>query len=297
MLEKTTNYRLAKEAYAKNENIVQKLTSLGVDKSECIEIAYEIQAGSYTSAFNQSLFGFNRNKVLHQIIRNYTDLTDVSDTAVFGIGEAVNWIGFDGAIKNFYGVELSYSRLRYARSNIAELNGIQKSILIKGDASETIFNPNSFDLTVTLHSIEPNGNIQGKIMLNNVINYSSKYVLLFEPDFSTAPPAMKSRMEANGYVCNIEDVISSDPSVYVVDKFLLEIQENENNLTTCWILKKNEYKDSEQDKFVCPYSNSPLVEFAGCKYSSGSGLIYPTIDDILFINKKDAIFIGGSDLE
>lgn len=58
MLEKTTNYRLAKEAHAKNENIAQKLTSLGVDKCECIEIAYKIQAGSYTSAFNQPLFGF-----------------------------------------------------------------------------------------------------------------------------------------------------------------------------------------------------------------------------------------------
>jgi hypothetical protein len=56
MLEKTRNYKVAKEAYARNENIVQKLTSLGVDKSACIEIAYEIQAGSYTSLYYSSCF-------------------------------------------------------------------------------------------------------------------------------------------------------------------------------------------------------------------------------------------------
>ena len=297
MLEKTTNYRVAKEAYARNENIIQKLTSLGVDKSVCIEIAYEIQAGSYTSAFSESEFGSKRNKVLHDIIRRYSDLDDVANVGVFGVGEAANWIGFDGVVKSFYGVELSYSRLRYARSNIAELNGIQKSTLIKGDASEVIFNSNSFDLTMTLHSIEPNGNVQGEKMLKNVINYSSRYIILFEPDYSTAPAPMKSRMEANGYVCNIQDVIDSDSSVSMVDKFLLDIQENKDNLTTCWILKKNTFEDSVDHKLVCPYSNNTLVDFEGSKYSSDSGLIYPVIDDILFINKQDAIFIGGNDLD
>ena len=296
MLEKTTNYRVAKEAYAKNENIIQKLTSLGVNKSACIEIAYEIQAGSYTSAFKETEFGSKRNKVLHGIIRRYSDLDEVANVGVFGVGEAANWIGFDGTIENFYGVELSYSRLRYARSNIAELNEIKKSTLIKGDASEVIFNSNSFDLTITLHSIEPNGNVQGERMLKNVINYSSKYIILFEPDYSNALSPMKARMKANGYVCNIQDVIDSESSVSVVDKFLLDIQENNDNLTTCWIIKKNIFEDSIGDKFTCPYTNNTLVDFKGSKYSSDAGLIYPVIDDILFINKQDAIFIGGNDL-
>lgn len=297
MLEKTRNYKVAKEAYARNENIIQKLTSLGVDKSVCIEIAYEIQAGSYTSLFYSSEFGSKRNKVLHNVIRRYSDLDDVANIGVFGVGEAVNWIGFDGAVKSFCGVELSYSRLRHARSNLAQLTGIQKSTLIKGDAAEVIFNPNSFDLTMTLHSIEPNGNVQGAEMLKNVINYSSKYIILFEPDYSTAPAPMKARMEANGYVCNIQDVIDSESSVSVVDKFVLDIQENNDNLTTCWILKKIIFEDSRDDKLVCPYSNNTLVDFEGSKYSSDSGLLYPVIDDILFINKQDAIFIGGTGLE
>lgn len=297
LLEKTKYYKLAKEVYARNENIVQKLMSLGVDKSVSIEIAYELQAGSYTSAFNASKLGPKRNKILHQIIKKYTDLSDVSDVGVFGVGEAANWIGFDGKIENFYGIELSYSRLRYARSNLKELSALQNYFLIKGDATELIFKPNSFDLTITLHSIEPNGNIQGKKMLNNVLNCSSKYILLVEPDFSSAPDEMKKRMEANDYTRNIEEVITSNPTISVIEKFNLKVQENEKNLSTCWIIKKNIFQETIDDKFCCPYSKSPLIDFNGSKYARDSGLIYPIIDDIFFINSQDAIFIGGNDLK
>ncbi len=297
MLKKIKYYQLAKEIFDIGGNIVQKLMSIGVDKSDCIEIAYEIQAGSYTTAFHKSDFGANRNSVLHKIIKQYSDRDEVSSVGVFGVGEAVNWIGFDGVIADFYGVELSYSRLRYARSNVSKIESIKKSAFIKGDASETIFEPNSFDLTMTLHSIEPNGDVQGEKILRNVINCSSKYIILFEPDYSSAPNAMKERMKSHNYVCNIEQVISNLQNVSVVDKFLLDIQENDDNTTTCWVLRKKHMKPSGSGKLVCPYSNGSLIDFANVKYSPEAGLVYPIIDDIMFINKSDAVFIGGKDLE
>jgi hypothetical protein len=289
-------YQTAIEVYKKGENVVQTLLKEGANKSESIEIAYELQAGSYTSAFHKSSFYATRNKALHTIIEKYCDLPEVSSVGVFGVGEAVNWIGFKGQINDFYGVELSYSRLRYARSNLSEVVGIKQNTLIKGDASETVFKPSSFDLTITLHSIEPNGDVQGEKMLRNVINSSSKYVLLFEPDYSTAPKSMRERMKSNGYVCNIEQVIEELQTVSVIDKFLLEIQANNDNLTTCWILEKNQIELSVDNKLVCPYSNDPLIDLADEKYSPEVGLVYPTIDGIMFINKGDAVFVGAQDL-
>jgi len=187
---------------------------------------------------------------------------------------------------------LSFSRLRFAFDNISKLQGINSFQLLKGDASEVIFADNSFDLSITLHSIEPNGNVQGAKILENVINSSSKYVILFEPDFSTAHDAMKERMIKNDYVRNIAEEISKNNTVQVIDCFVTEIQENENNKTTCWILEKVNKVNGSEIKLVCPYTNGALVNYKEGLYSPQAGLIYSKINNFFLLNKQDAIFIG-----
>jgi hypothetical protein len=292
MKNKIKFYQTAVEVYKKGENIAQALLKAGANKSDIIEIAYELQSGSYTSAFYKSEFGAIRNKALHVIIEKYCRLDEVSSVGVFGVGEAVNWIGFNGCIDNFYGVELSYSRLKYADNNLSKLKGIGHRTLIKGDASEVIFNDNSFDLSITLHSIEPNGNEQGTQMLHNVVNSSSKYVLLFEPDYLTAPESMKVRMKSHDYVCNISEELEKIDSIRIVDKFNLDIQGNSDNLTTCWMIEKIDKNNSLKVKTICPFSYDELIDYENTKYSKMSGLAYPIINNFVFLNKNDAIFVG-----
>ena len=83
--EKVKYYQIALQAFENGKNIVTTLRKLGVKKSECIELAYEIQAGSYTQDFNE--FQLSRNKVIHSIINEYTKLPEVNSVGVFGIGE------------------------------------------------------------------------------------------------------------------------------------------------------------------------------------------------------------------
>ncbi|KGJ97002.1 hypothetical protein [Colwellia psychrerythraea] len=288
--EKIELYQVAKEALSKGQNMVKTLIDRGASKSDSIEISYELQAGEYTRGFNEK--SLRRNKELHKIIDKYLALDGIDSVGVFGVGEAKNWIGYEGKIKSLFGVELSFSRLRFAFDNISKLKGINSFQLFKGDASEVTFANNSFDLSITLHSIEPNGNEQGAKILENVINSSSKYIILFEPDFSTAHDVMKERMIKNDYVRNIAEKISKNDSVNVIDCFVTEIQENENNKTTCWILEKvNKVKLSEM-KLVCPYTNDALVNYKEGLYSPQAGLIYSKINDFFLLNKRDAIFIG-----
>ena len=108
--EKVKYYQIALQAFKNGKNIVSTLRKLGVKKSECIELAYEIQAGSYTLEFNDR--ELSRNKALHSIINQFTVFDDVNSIGVFGVGEAKNWIGYEGRINNLFGVELSFSRLR-----------------------------------------------------------------------------------------------------------------------------------------------------------------------------------------
>jgi hypothetical protein len=272
------------------KNIVSTLRRLGVNKSDCIELAYEIQAGSYTLEFNDR--ELSRNKVLHSIINQYTVFDDVNSIGVFGVGEAKNWIGYEGSINSLFGVELSFSRLRWAHKNLEKISDINSIHLIKGDASEKIFNKNSFDISITLHSIEPNGNEQGASILNNVIESSSKYVILFEPDYSTAHKEMKKRMESNDYVRNISDELSKMSSINIIDKFVMGIQQNPDNLTTCWIIEKINKTNSVANKMICPFTNGDLNEYNDMMYSPKAGVCYPKINEFIFLNKNDAVFIG-----
>jgi hypothetical protein len=234
----------------------------------------------------------SRNKLIHSIINKYTVLEGVKTCGVFGIGEAVNWIGYEGKLNNLFGVELSFSRLRWAQKNLKKIFDINSFCLIKGDASEKIFNKNSFDISITLHSIEPNGNLQGEIILNNVIDSSSKYVILFEPDYLNAHLEMKKRIMKNDYVRNISDVLSRISSINIIDKFVMDLSQNPDNLTTCWIIEKVNKTTSVKNKMVCPFTTGDLKEYSDMMYSSKAGAGFPKINEITFLNKQDAVFIG-----
>lgn len=289
ILEKIEYYKLACKTFEENENVIQTLVNSGANKSTSIELAYELQAAGYTRNFNE--LALRRNTEIHKIINQYVSLSDVTSVAVLGVGEAKNWIGYEGEIEEFFGLELSYSRLRYAHENLTKVPGIKNFSLLKGDATQTVFQENAVDLSITLHSIEPNGNTQGTLMLENVIECSSKYVLLFEPDFPTAPPEMQERMLKHDYVQNIDENLSKMDSIIVREKFVMDIQETDNNLTTCWVVEKK-VKTNASNKLVCPFSGCQLTEYANFLYSSETGLAFPWLGNFRCLNKADAIFIG-----
>jgi hypothetical protein len=282
-------YKLACKTFEENENVTHALMANGASKSTSIELAYELQAGEYTRNFNE--LALKRNIEIHKIINKYVSLPEVQSVAVLGVGEGKNWIGYEGKIEKLFGLELSYSRLRYAHDNLSKLSGITSFNLFKGDATQKVFQKNAVDLSITLHSIEPNGNTQGTLMLENAIECSSKYVLLFEPDFSTAPQEMKERMLKHDYVQNIDENLSRMDSVIVKERFIMDVQETDNNLTTCWIIEKKTKTDAN-NKFVCPVSGCQLKEYPNFMYSPETGLAYPWLGNFRCINKTDAIFIG-----
>ena len=117
MNDKVKYYQVAVEVY-------KKVKIYGANKSDSINNAYELQAGSYTSDFYKSKFYTMRNNAFHAIIEKYCTLFEVLSVRIFGIGETVNWVGFDGYIDDFYGIKLSYSRLMYADNNLSKLSKV-----------------------------------------------------------------------------------------------------------------------------------------------------------------------------
>ena len=114
------------------------------------------------------------------------------------------------------------------------------------------------------------------------------------PDFLTAGPEMKQRMLKHDYVRNISDELKSMDSINIIDKYIMNTQENKHNLTTCWIIEKKQKMGSTKS-MICPISGGELIKYSGTSYSVDTGLAYSKIGDVLFLNKKDAIYIGRID--
>ena len=102
---------------------------------------------------------------------------------------------------------------------------------------------------------------------------------------------MKERMLTHDYVRNIDENLKKMDSIIVKDRFIMDIQETENNLTTCWIIEKKSKVDATNE-FICPFSGCQLTEYSDFLYSPETGLAYPRLGDFWCVNKMDAIFIG-----
>ena len=86
-LKKVNHYQTAIKAFKNGKNIVNNLNKLGVNKSDCIKIDYEIQAGNYIKEFNN--FELERNKALQSMVNKVITLNGIDTVGVFGIGEAM----------------------------------------------------------------------------------------------------------------------------------------------------------------------------------------------------------------
>ena len=107
---------------------------------------------------------------------------------------------------------------------------------------------------------------------------------------------MKDRMIFHDYVMNIEETISMSGSVLIKEKFVMDVQEHNSNLTTCWVLEK---KVKEQSKFdyACPFTDCVLKNYENFLYSPAVGLAFPWTGNQFCLNNSDAIFIGFAEQE
>jgi len=106
---------------------------------------------------------------------------------------------------------------------------------------------------------------------------------------------MKERMLRHDYVRNISEQLAEMKSINIIEKYVMEVQESEDNLTTCWIIEKKEKKQTEKEKMICPYSEGELINYNDALYSPNTGLAYSKMDGFILLNKQDAIFIGKKD--
>lgn len=276
--------------YEDNSNIMQYLRDISGSNQNCPEdimISYDFQAGSYIEGYVKEPEW--KDRYLERLVSIFKELSG-KKKSVFeaGVGEATTLVPFLNHIEKDIcagGGDISWSRVKAAQ-NFAR-DRIDKSCNLPCLAMMDMFSlplaDSSVDIVYTNHSMEPNGGNEVEL-LEELYRVAREYLILLEPAYEFASLEAKARMERNGYVRNLYEVAKS-LNYDVLTWELYGESANPLNPTGLMIIRKDPVESNIENytneiKYVCPLTRSPMEIFGNVYYSKDSMLAYPIINGV-----------------
>ncbi|MEM1068859.1 MAG: class I SAM-dependent methyltransferase [Planctomycetota bacterium] len=279
-------------AYRRGENLMSLLKNRqsSEEVEACIEVAYDLQAGSYIDLMNDWAFAKQKHAYAAEIAQCIDSITDCTSLMEVGVGEAttlsVVMKQFHQTPRHVHGFDISWSRVARAREWLSQ-RGQSSVFLSVASLFHIPYVQSSFDVVYTSHSIEPNGGKESQI-LTELYRVASRYLVLLEPGYEFANAEQKQRMESHGYCRNLaghaEDlgmrVIKHEPFPYVA---------NPKNPTAVVVIEKDSSRDDATPQLACPGFGDLLTDHSDAFYSPESLRAYPKIGGIPCLRKHDGV--------
>ncbi|MDC2984979.1 class I SAM-dependent methyltransferase [bacterium] len=294
------NINNLRKAFAKNENITKILSERSdMHREEVIEIAYDIQSGTYTDA---ALANLGRLEQYAREIYEFCEGIIIEDDTILdcGAGELTTTSALSKHFPSniqLLACDISLSRLRvgrrfadrFMRDDIAnELN------LFVSDMADMPLADNSVDVIITTHALEPNHGREANL-LRELLRITRRNLILFEPSWENATNSMRARMEEHGYIRELPHHIKEAGGELISVKPLPHPM-NQMNPTYCYVVKVGEESSGRHMKknqtFQCPRSGFPLKKQANYWWSKEGGWAYPQIEGISCLRAKHGVLMS-----
>ncbi|WP_246164013.1 class I SAM-dependent methyltransferase [Roseospira marina] len=298
-----------KRRYEAGDNITRLLqTEPGINETRSIEIAYDLQAGSYARAALENPANWvdearERTPILNRYLRPGDTLLDA------GCGENTNTCAFVDQIPpsvRAYGFDLSVSRLvagrRYVRQHWGE-TAADRITVFCGRMDRIPLASSSVDVVMTSHAVEPNRG-QEAVLLRELLRVARRYLVLFEPCYEETSEEGRRRMDSLGYVRDLDAHLKA-LGAKVVERTGLTVNHKPLNPTVCWVCECT--GDGAPDDpapasdtapeappemaYICPVSGEPLVRLDDCYWSPGGLYAYPILQGIPVLKPEYAIIL------
>lgn len=279
-----------KELYSENENIIAYLKKKNNKEQNTLEdilISYDFQAGAYTQGYKEN--PTHKDEYCTYISAVLDNLGEYNSIVEAGVGEATT-LGIvlskvKRKPKQFYGFDISWSRIKYANTFMEEL-GFEDVELFTGDLFNMPLKDNSIDIVYTSHSIEPNGGRE-EDALKELYRVANKYLVLLEPSYELANEEAQKRMKEHGYVTEL--LCTAQRLGYkIIEHRLFDVSANPLNPTGLLIIEKSGSEEIE-NPLCCPVTKTNILKQKNAFYSEDSLLAYPIIDNIPCLLPQNAI--------
>jgi ubiquinone/menaquinone biosynthesis C-methylase UbiE/uncharacterized protein YbaR (Trm112 family) len=266
----------------------------GISQQDLVEIAYDLQAGSYTEAMKEpAMLSLKRGwgSGLAKILAGL----GVTSACEAGIGEA-STLAFAAAAcpasVAFSGFDISLSRLLYARGFLGEHR--RNANLFCAGILDVPLPDSSVDAVVTNHGIEPNGGSEEPI-LRELLRVAARYLVLIEPDYESGSPEQKERMARHNYVRNLAGHLEKLPGK-ILRHEPWPFFTNPLNKPSLTVFEKRGGAAARDFAFVSPVNKKKLEKFDGFLFCREEGLLYPVAFGIPVLKDDCAIMCSHADM-
>jgi uncharacterized protein YbaR (Trm112 family) len=296
------NFPEARRAYAAGKNVTLHLQhQLGVSGNtpEIIEIAYDLQAGSYIAHARAQRtwldsYGAEMAGILAPYLTDDASILDVGTGEITTLTHLVNCLGTQrGPLMAF---DISWSRLHvgctYASSQMKG-GAYGRLSLFTADMSEIPLPAKSIDLVISSHALEPNHGRE-KELLAEILRVARRHVVLFEPYYEMNSAEGRGRMEELGYVRGLQAAATALGAKVVAITPLVNIA-NPLNPTAAFILEPTSSTASARNDptFCDPATNSRRIRRDSHFFSPERGVTYPVIEGIPILRSSAAVLTSA----
>lgn len=291
------NYKLfleCRNAYKTGQNVmdfVQKSESNS--RSLAIEIAYDLQAGTYIREFysneeKKRMYTDEGGGILERYINKDSVILNVGAGELWTISLMID--RFSVKPKMVYNLEISWSRIYKGCSFWNDIHGTSINMTpIVADMLEIPLPTKSVDIVTSSHALEANGSQLGEIV-NELFRVSRDKCVLFEPCYEICSKEGRERMDRLGYIKNLENVVENFGGSV---ESIIPIAHSSNalNPTACFIIKvpPSYAKYEGHNHFTVPGTDYLLEHKEDCYYSNDTGMAFPILKSIPILKSDTAI--------
>lgn len=293
-----TSPRELRELYRQGHNITALLRRQhGVEANTpgIIEMAYDLQAGSYIAALDNPAAAELKARHTAEIAQLMFRLGEPTSILEAGVGEATTLAGVVHHLARgtaALGFDLSWSRVATARRWLDE-QALGQVTLFTATLAEIPLGDNSVDIVYTSHSIEPNGGAEEPI-LRELHRVAARYLVLLEPDYDLASDEGRRRMEAHGY-CRHLAALARSLGWQVVEHTPWPHVANPLNPTALTVIRKGEVAPADAPRLVCPRFKTPIEPRGGMLFSPEALVVYPIVGGIPCLRVENGVVASRYD--
>ncbi|MDC0237824.1 class I SAM-dependent methyltransferase [Gammaproteobacteria bacterium] len=299
---KYLDFREAKSVFKDDRNVMEflrKKSNEDSNTSEIIEIAYDLQAGSYIKHVTAAL---EKTKLyadeLHSLLTPH--LTDGCSILDVGTGELTTLSllanKLDDRVSKIFAFDISWSRLSKGLgfwNRTVTKQHINLSAFV-ADIKKIPLAAKSIDVVTSNHALEPNGKNLASL-LSELFRVCKRKCVLFEPSYEHNSREGKKRMDSLGYIKGLEETVKVLGGT-LIDFELVKNTDNPLNPTACYVIDPPLEEVSEalnENKFSVPGTSFPLILNNGFMESAETGLLFPVLNNIPILKEDSAILASS----
>lgn len=286
----------AREAHRQGKNITKFLRDKfneSENTSEIIEIAYDIQAGSYiaraTAEFEKVEAHVNEmSDLLEKQLISGDSLLDVGAGEITTLSLLLNNI--DIQFTKVLAFDISWSRLFKGREFHRNHNKSTVALeIFVADMKEIPLHRKCVDVVTSSHALEPNGK-NLSLLLKELFRITKRKLVLFDPSYELNSKEGKTRMDKLGYIKNIEsEVVKLGGKL--IDVIPMSNIGNPLNPTACYVIEPPEDPSVSYDApvYCVPGTDFKMKNDGLFLSSKDTGLIFPILDGIPILRSNSAV--------